>query len=98
MITTTAFWVGTAERGVKTFCQAFLAVAFLSVGADAIGTTAGVADIGWVEAVSVAATATIFSVITSVGNASFTAGAPAAENGAGGVYHDDIPLQGDDIR
>ena len=76
MITTKAFWLGAAERAVKTFCQVFVAVVFLGVGADAVGVTAGLADVDWLDALSVAALATILSLATSIGNASFTAGAP----------------------
>lgn len=74
MIWTKAFWKGAAERGLKTFFQTFVAVAIAGVGADAIGVSAGLLSVGWVEAASVAALATILSVATSLGNASFTAG------------------------
>lgn len=79
MITTKAFWLGAAERAVKTFAQTLVAVIFLGVGADAVGVTAGLTDVAWVDAVSVAALATILSVVTSIGNASFTAGAPSGD-------------------
>lgn len=94
MITTKAFWTGAAERAVKTFCQVFVAVVFLGVGADAVGVTAGIADVDWLDALSVAGLATVLSVVTSVGNASFTAGKPEtlpAERGADGVYNVTVP-------
>lgn len=97
MITTKAFWVGAAERGVKTFCQVFVAVVFLGVGADAVGVNAGIADVDWLDALSVAALATILSAATSVGNASFTAGKGEtlpAERGAEGTYS--VPREGGD--
>lgn len=71
---TKAFWKGAGERAVKTFLQTFVAVAITGVGAEAIGATAGLLDIAWLDAASVALVATILSVGTSVGNADFTAG------------------------
>lgn len=68
------FWQGAAERAVKTFFQVFVAVALTGVGADAIGTTAGITDLSWLDALSVAALAVVLSVATSLGNADFTAG------------------------
>lgn len=73
---TKQFWSGAAERGIKTFLQTFVAVIIASVGADAVGLTAGLLDVDWLDAASVAALATILSLATSVGNADFTAGAP----------------------
>lgn len=101
MITTKAFWLGTAERAVKTFCQVFVAVVFLGVGADAVGVTAGLADVAWTDALSVAGLATVLSVATSIGNASFTAGKPEtlpAERGADGVYVAQVDRTEDDAR
>lgn len=71
---TASFWKGAAERGIKTFLQSFVAVLIASAGADAIGVTAGLGDVNWVSAASVAALATILSLATSIGNADFTAG------------------------
>lgn len=71
---TKQFWQGAAERAAKTFFQTFVAVALAGVGADAIGATAGIGDISWLNALSVAALAVILSVATSLGNADFTAG------------------------
>ena len=50
------FWCGVFERGVKTFAQSLLAV--LTVGV-------GVAGVDWVSGLSVAAVATLTSVLTS---------------------------------
>lgn len=69
---TLAFWKGAFERGTKTFLQTFVAVVFLGVGADTVGVSAGLADVSWLDALSVAALATILSLATSVGNAEFT--------------------------
>lgn len=71
---TKAFWKGAGERAVKTFLQTFVAVAITGVGAEAVGATAGLLDIAWLDAASVALVATILSVATSIGNADFTAG------------------------
>ena len=69
MIWTTAFWKGAIERSVKTFAQT-LAAYFV------IGTT-GLLEVDWPVALSVSGAAALASVLTSIGNADFTAGAPA---------------------
>ena len=71
---TKSFWKGAGERAVKTFLQTFVAVAITGVGAEAIGATAGLLDIAWLDAASVALVATILSLATSIGNSEFTAG------------------------
>jgi hypothetical protein len=65
MIWTGKFWQGTAERAIKTFAQT-LAAAFV------IGVPVFELDLG--DGLAIAATATLFSVFTSIGNAEFTAG------------------------
>ncbi|WP_430754608.1 holin [Micrococcus luteus] len=67
--TTPDFWRGAAERAIKTFAQALLGV--LTGGAT------GVLDVDWAAALSVAALATIGSILTSLATPDFTAGAPA---------------------
>lgn len=74
MLDNKRFWKGLGERAVKTFFQTFVAVAVASVGADAVGVSAGILDLNWVDAGSVALLATILSGATSVGNADFVAG------------------------
>ena len=66
MLWTKAFWKGTGERAIKTFCQSLVAI----IGVGAIG----ILDVDWAGALSVAALATVVSVLTSIGNADFTAG------------------------
>jgi hypothetical protein len=73
MIWTAAFWKGAAERGIKTFFQTFVAVAAIG----GIGSTLGLGGVNWVADASIAAVATVLSIATSIGNADFTAGAPA---------------------
>lgn len=71
MIWTLAFWKGTAERALKTFGQTFVATVMTMVlGID----LPGIQDLNWVGVLSVAALATLLSVMTSIGNADFTAG------------------------
>lgn len=60
-----AFWLGATERALKTFAQSLVAALVVGVG---------VLDIDWVGALSVAAAATLASLLTSVANADFTAG------------------------
>lgn len=69
--TTPEFWRGAAERAIKTFAQALLGV--LTGGAT------GVLDVDWVAALSVAALATVVSLLTSLATPDFTSGAPADE-------------------
>lgn len=80
---TVAFLKGATERAVKTFLQTFVAVVVAGLGADAVGVSAGLLDVSWLDALSVSALATIMSLATSAGNADFTAGrvetSPAAE-------------------
>lgn len=68
MLWTLAFWKGAGERAVKTFAQVL-------VGFFAVGTTTGLFDIDWPTALSVAGASTVASLLTSIGNADFTAGA-----------------------
>lgn len=68
------FWKGALERAVKTFFQVFVAVVTASLGAEALGVSAGLLDVSWLDALSVAALATVLSLATSLGNADFTAG------------------------
>lgn len=57
------FWIAAGERAIKTFAQTLVAL---------IGTgTVGVMDLDWLQMLSVAATATILSVLTSVASANF---------------------------
>lgn len=71
---TVAFLKGAGERAVKTFLQTFVAVVVAGLGADAVGISAGLLDVSWLDALSVSALATIMSLATSAGNADFTAG------------------------
>lgn len=71
---TIEFWKGAGERAVKTFLQTFVAVVVAGLGADAVGVSAGLLDVSWLDALSVSALATIMSLATSAGNADFTAG------------------------
>lgn len=70
MIWTKAFWMGAAERAVKTFFQTLVA----TVAVLATGEMVGIADVDWITVASVSGLATILSLATSIGNAGFTAG------------------------
>lgn len=82
MITTAAFWRGAAERALKTFFQTFVAVILGSLGAETIGVTAGLLDVSWLAALSVAGLAAVLSVATSIGNADFTAAGSTGKHAA----------------
>jgi hypothetical protein len=69
MIWTRKFWQGAAERAIKTAAQSLAAV--FVVGVPILG-------IDVVTALAIAATAVVASLLTSIGNADFTAGLPAA--------------------
>lgn len=71
MILTKAFWKGALERLIKTFCQTFVAAA-LALGV--VSGTTRLEEVDWWGVLSIAVLATVFSVVTSIGNASFTAG------------------------
>lgn len=72
MLWTVKFWKGAAERGIKTVAQT--AVGFIVVG------TTGLLDVDWVTIGSVAGAAGLASLLTSIGNADFTAGAPTIDD------------------
>lgn len=55
---TKAFWLDAGERAIKTFAQAFLSVLAVS------GVT--VLNLNWTEALAIAGTATLGSVLTSI--------------------------------
>lgn len=76
---TTAFWKGAAERAIKTFFQTFVAVIGAAEVSSTVGVSAGLGDVGWGNVLSVSALAALLSLATSIGNASFTAGAPEVE-------------------
>lgn len=75
MIFTVPFWKGAGERLVKTFCQVL-------VGYIVVGTT-GLLDVDWQAGLSVAGAAALASLLTSVGNADFTAGDLGGDGGLG---------------
>ena len=75
---TKAFWKGAGERALKTFAQALVAV----IGVGAVG----LLDVDWLGALSAALLATVISLLTSIGNADFTAGqTPVVIEHDGGV-------------
>lgn len=63
---TKQFWKDAAERAVKTFAQA--AVAVLTAGAT------GLLDVEWVHVFSVSGLAALVSILTSVGSGTVTHG------------------------
>lgn len=63
---TREFWVGTAERALKTVAQSVVAV--LGVGA------VGILSVDWVQTLSVAAAAGLASILTSIADADRVAG------------------------
>lgn len=94
MITTRAFWLGAAERAIKTFFQTLVAVITLNLGSLAVGVDAGITNADWIGALSVSLLATALSLATSIGNANFTAGtertpAPAPQTVYVGEHRDD---------
>ena len=84
-----AFLKGLGERAIKTFAQAL--AAFIAAGAT------GILDIDWKTALSVAGLATVASILTSLGNADFTAGDSAPVATIEPVV-DDSPDDGEDVN
>ena len=77
MIWSVKFWQGAMERAVKTFAQSLVAV----IGVGAVG----LLDVDWSGALSAALLATVISLLTSIGNADFTAGQTVIVEHDGGV-------------
>lgn len=71
MLWTKQFWLGAAERAIKTIAQSLVAV--LGVA----GT--GLLTVDWVAALSVAGAAGLASLLTSIGSNNFVAGAAQPE-------------------
>ncbi len=69
MLWTAEFWRAGAERAVKTFAQALVAV--LGAGAT------GLLDVDWIQALSVAALAAVLSVLTSIASAGVSNAGPS---------------------
>ena len=67
MIWTLAFWKGAGERALKTAAQTAIGL---------MGTSALIEQVPWAVVGSGTAFAVILSLITSIGNADFTAGLP----------------------
>lgn len=57
MLTDRAFWIAVAERAVKTFAEALVALFVAGIT---------ILNIDWVQALSVAGTAALVSVLTSI--------------------------------
>ena len=72
MIWTKQFWLGAAERAIKTIAQSLVAV--LGVA----GT--GLLTVNWIAALSVAGAAGLASLLTSIGSADHVAGATQPEH------------------
>lgn len=65
MIWTRSFWKGAAERAIKTAAQTLAATFVIGVPIFELDVPTGLA---------ISATATVASLLTSIGNAEFTAG------------------------
>lgn len=68
MIWTLAFWQGASERAIKTGAQAFVGV----IGLVSVGHL----NIPWIADLEFVGLLILLSIITSIGNADFTAGTP----------------------
>ena len=66
---TLAFWKATAERAVKTFAQALVAV---------LAGVYGLTDVDWATSLSAAGLATLLSVLTSIASSQLGAPGPSA--------------------
>lgn len=75
MLWTIAFWKGAGERAIKTFFQTLTAI--IGIDSSGIGATVGLGDVNWEAMVSIATTAALVSIFTSIANADFVAGKDA---------------------
>ena len=75
---TKQFWQGLGERAGKTAAQGFLYGTGLSMMVTGLGDGTGIAfvDVPWLLGAQTAVVMAVFSAVTSIGNADFTAGAP----------------------
>ncbi len=80
---TVAFWKAAAERAVKTFAQSLVAY-FVA------GSVAGLFDVNWGDALSVAGLATLVSVLTSIGSSAVGPNGPSL----GGEHVDSAHVEG----
>lgn len=105
---TAAFWKGLAERSLKTFIQSTVAALLAAAAGSATAWEINWLDSGY-DALGIGLLATFLSVATSLGNADFVAGAPAAvvvadyvdvstpeDTTAGEIEDDDEELEDDD--
>lgn len=76
MIWTNQFWLGAAERAIKTIAQSLVGV----LGVSGIG----LLTVDWVAALSVAGAAGLASLLTSIGSADHVAGTARPERAVGG--------------
>ena len=81
--TSPAFWTATAERAIKTAAQSVITL----IGTDAVGILA----LDWAQILSVTATMTLLSVLTSV--ASGPIGEPGPGMMSGEIIDQSVPLQ-----
>ena len=65
MIFDKRFWIAAGERAVKTFAQTLIAL----IGTGAVG----IMDLDWAQMLSVSATATLLSILTSIASSNFGA-------------------------
>lgn len=65
MLWSRSFWKGAVDRALKTFAQVLLALILAGAGAGAVPSL-GVHELDWVAMVSVSATATVISFLTSI--------------------------------
>ena len=62
-LTDSRFWIASAERSIKTFAQALVAL---------IGTSAmSIVELDWAQMLGVSATAAVVSLLTSIASANF---------------------------
>lgn len=79
MIWTADFWRGAGERAIKTFAQVLAAVIMVNAGGDTVPAV-GFDGINWLTALSFAGLSAVLSIVTSIGNADFTAGSTVVDD------------------
>lgn len=69
---TKQFWLKTGERAIKTFAQTLAALL-----STVVASGQGIESVNWIQALSIAGLAMVFSLLTSLGSAAVNGETPS---------------------